>query len=161
MNLHRIKNILDSRYYQPTKLSADYSAKFYGEKTEIKNSIGWSLALLIGMIILAIFLISTISETGTRTYTIIFCSFIILIPLYYLIDRRPIMTISSKGILFKNGLFKEWSEIKSTFIDNSDSYLLIIHFNDSGKKIISIRDRTYSLDEISHIIEYYKSKNGR
>ena len=64
-------------------------------------------------------------------------------------------------MLFKNGLFKEWTEIKETFIENIDSEILIITFTDIKRKVISMSDKNYSLDEISHIIEYYKAKNGR
>ena len=38
----------------------------------------------------------------------------LIAPIYNLFDNRPILTISSKGMLFKNGLFKEWTEIKET-----------------------------------------------
>lgn len=161
MTLQNIKNILTSNFYEPTKFFDAYKNKDYPEKLEIKNSSGWNLALLIGMIILALFILINIPKTENRTLTIIFCLFIIIVPIYYLLDRRPILTISSKGILFKNGLFKEWTDIKETFIENNDSYTLIITFTDSKRKVIGMRDKTYSLDEISHIIEHYKSKNGR
>ena len=85
----------------------------------------------------------------------------LIAPIYNLFDNRPILTISSKGMLFKNGLFKEWTEIKETFIENIDSEILIITFTDIKRKVISMSDKNYSLDEISHIIEYYKAKNGR
>ncbi len=161
MTLQNIKNILTSNFYEPTKFVDAYKNKDYPDKLEIKNSLGWNLALLIGMIILGLFLLTNIPKTENRTLTIIFCLFIIIVPIYYLLDRRPILTISSKGILFKNGLFKEWTDIKETFIENNDSYTLIITFPDSKRKVIGMRDKTYSLDEISHIIEHYKSKNGR
>jgi hypothetical protein len=159
MKLQRLKNILIAPYYEPTRLSGEYASKQYAEQTVIKNSIGWSLALFIAAIILSIFLISESTEKGNKPSTMLFCLFITVVPLYYLLDRRPVMTVSSKGILFKNGVLKAWNEIEGTFTDTGDSCSLIIRFNDAGEKTVGLRDRSHSLDEICHMIEYCKAKS--
>ena len=63
MTLQKIKNLLTSNYYQTTKLDDAYKYKDYPEKLEIKNSSGRNLALLFGIIIFALFLITITVET--------------------------------------------------------------------------------------------------
>lgn len=160
MPLKKTKKFLGTSVYIPTQLSADFSSKDYGDKVIIKNSFKWNVFLLIGMIILASFLLTDISKNNDKWFTIIFCAAIVIYPVIALLDRSPVLTISAEGVLFKNKMFKKWDEITATKLDNSsESYNLRLHFSDNKSKTISLQDLTYSMPEICHIIEYFKLKS--
>ncbi len=159
MAFKKLKNFLSTSFYNETALSQEFISKNYGEKVEIKNSIKWNLLYFFGMLILAIVMLKNLINENDYWITVIFCSIIIFAPLIYLLDRRPILILTKDGIQFKNKVFKDWNQITATKIDHSDSNLLIIYFKDNKSKSIGLTDLNYSVGEISHIIEYYKSKN--
>lgn len=160
MNPKNFIRFLSSNIYEPTKLSNTYEKKSYPETTEIKNSRIFAGALLIGMTILSIFLLNIKEDKGSKVISIIFCSIIIIVPLFAFLDKRPLLILSNKGIKFKNGDFKEWSEINETLIETTESSILLIRFKNSKKKRLGLEDLNYSQDEISHMIEYYKSQKN-
>lgn len=162
MSLHQIKKILKPRSYTTnTTLSEEYSNKIYGDKVELKNSITWNLLTLIAMIILVIYLQYNASTNSNMWLGILFCIAIIIYPTIKLLQRKPLLTISSSGLYFPNKESKKWSEIVSTQIEDIDFFSLVIILSTNEKRVIKLTDLNYSKDEISHIIEYYKSQNDR
>ena len=159
MAFRKLISFLKTSFYNDTTLSPELMSKNYGDKVEIKNSIKWNLLSFFGMLILATVMLKYLKNENDYWLTIIFCCIIVFTPLIYLLDRRPLLILTKDGMQFKNKMFKDWNQITATKIDNSDTNLLIISFKDNKSKSIGLTDLNYSVEEISHIIEYFKSKN--
>ena len=167
MKIQRFFNkLIDNAKYTETCIDEKFYSKQYGEKVILKNSIKSNLEMLAISIVLVIITLYINSIHKNTMLAVLFCVIILLIPLLKIVNQKPKLIISKEWIIFSNGKEVKWGEIKETRIEETDpselnSYfkLNIILTNNKIHKII-INDLNYSISEISHIIEYYKEKNG-
>lgn len=167
MKIPRFFNkLIDNAKYTETCIDKKFYSKEYGEKVILKNSIKSNfemLAISIALVIISLY-INTMNKN--TILAILFCIIIVLIPLLKIVNQKPKLIISKESIIFSNSKQVKWYEIKETKIEetnpselNSYFKLNILQANNKLHKII-INDLNYSISEISHIVEYYKQKNG-
>mgnify|MGYP006170863957 CR=1 FL=1 len=164
--LRFFNKLIDNANYTETCIDEKLYSKQYGEKVILRNSIKLNLEMLAISIVLAIIILYINTNHENTIPAILFCIIIVLIPLLKIVNQKPKLIISTESIIFSNGKQVKWDEIKETKIEetnpseiNSYFKLHIIQTNNKLHKII-INDLNYSISEISHIIEYYKEKNG-
>lgn len=160
-----LRNYTNDSVYESTKIQKEYQAKVYPEKVILKNSIKLNFQLLLFGIGITFLLITNISEHSNKIYTILFCIILLVIPLYKIINQKPLLIISKEGLIISNRKKIKWTEIESTLIENqnfndaSSSFSLKIVLKNTKTIKISLSDLNYSEQEVSHIIELNKEKN--
>jgi hypothetical protein len=167
MKIPRFFNkLIDNAKYTETCIDKKFYSKEYGEKVILRNSIKSNFEMLTISIVLVIITLYINTIYKNTILSIVFCIIIVLIPLLKIVNQKAKLIISKESIIFSNGKQVKWREIKETKIEktnpselNSYFKLNIIQANNKLHKII-INDLNYSISEISHIIEYYKEKNG-
>lgn len=131
------------------------------ETIELKNSIKWNAILLLGTLTLSLFLLSNSIKTQTTSWgTIVFCLLLIAYPTFKLLNRRPQLTISKDGLLFKNGEFRQWTEIDSAVVeeinDDLPSFRLKVQLANGKTLKIKLTDLNHNKDYIIKIIDDFK-----
>lgn len=158
--------LIDNAKYTETCIDEKFYSKQYGEKVILRNSIKSNLEMLTISIVLVIITLYINTIHKNTMLAVLFCLIILLIPLLKIVNQKSKLIISKESIIFSNGKQVKWSEIKETKIEETNpselnSYFKL-HIIQKSKKVhkIIINDLNYSISEISHIIEYYKEKNG-
>lgn len=149
--------------FEDTKLQSELSSKIYGEKVILKNSTKAYLEQFFVAIAMTVIILCFVKFTVVG---LIFCLGCLTIPLFKIFNQKPKLIISKEGFVLSNGIKISWNEVEATKIEemgSSDisSYCKLNLLLKSNKTIkVSVSDLNFSNSEISHIVEYYKSRNN-
>ncbi|MEN2400165.1 hypothetical protein GKZ90_0010275 [Flavobacterium sp. MC2016-06] len=159
-----IQEFFENSTLEKTKKSVVFLNKEYNGKVKIKIAVKSNLNLLFLSLIPLPFLILNFEDVRYKLLSSLLCFLLILYPLYLLFKTKPELIITAEGIAFSDSELLKWGKIKDTFIetiepnDIATTYELVLEMKTGEVKKINIQDFTYSVEEISHIIEYFKDQ---
>ncbi len=155
-------NIFKNKKIKSTCRQEEFEYRIYPQRVFIRNSVKKNIKFLLFTVITGLIIIVK-SKVGDISIAIFIAVLLNVFPLYNIFIQNIKFVLTENGILVKGKKMIRWIDVSETLIEEVDdpstyTYKLIIVLHSGKKYSYYLTDLNFRWQEISHLIEYFKSK---